>query len=73
MHYPNGDVTQYVSASFLCRVVGGRLHVADDESLDVRWFSPAVLPPQLPPRHGLRIEHALSGDVAAKFLRENHS
>src|SRR5947209_18646239 len=28
--YPNGHQARYVGTTFLCRVTGGRLHVADD-------------------------------------------
>ncbi|HWS57705.1 MAG TPA: NUDIX domain-containing protein [Actinotalea sp.] len=47
VHYPNGDVTQYLDVCFWCRPVGGQAHVADDESLEVAWFAPDALPQDL--------------------------
>ena len=43
--YPNGDVSQYLDLTYRCRWLGGEPYVADDESLDVRWFSLDALPP----------------------------
>jgi 8-oxo-dGTP diphosphatase len=43
--YPNGDQVVYVGIAFRCRVTGGELRVADDESLDVRYFPLDQLPP----------------------------
>jgi 8-oxo-dGTP pyrophosphatase MutT (NUDIX family) len=43
--YPNGDVVQYVAIAFACRVIGGTLKVADEESLDMRFFPIDQLPP----------------------------
>ena len=43
--YPNGDVVQYVAIAFACRVTGGTLKVADEESLDMRFFPIDRLPP----------------------------
>ena len=48
INYPNGDVVRYVGISFLCEVVGGHLHVADDESLEFRYFAMDELPPLHP-------------------------
>jgi ADP-ribose pyrophosphatase YjhB (NUDIX family) len=59
--YPNGHRVQYVGISFLCRAVGGQLRVADDESLEVRFFSIDELP-ELRADQLLRVRHALSGD-----------
>ena len=42
--YPNGDKVQYTSIVFKCKIVGGTLYVADDESVDLRFFSPDDLP-----------------------------
>ncbi|ADG77310.1 NUDIX hydrolase OS=Tsukamurella paurometabola (strain ATCC 8368 / DSM / CCUG 35730 / CIP 100753/ JCM 10117 / KCTC 9821 / NBRC 16120 / NCIMB 702349 / NCTC 13040) OX=521096 GN=Tpau_0673 PE=4 SV=1 [Tsukamurella paurometabola] len=43
--YPNGDTAQYLTLLFLCRYLSGEAHVADDESLEIAWFSPEALPP----------------------------
>jgi len=64
--YPNGDKVQYVGPVFLCNVTGGELTVADDESLDLRYFAMNELP-DLRPDHLSRIEHALADRPAAYF------
>ncbi len=61
--YPNGDQVSIISITFACRVAGGQLEAQDDESLDLRYFSPEQLPPDLLERHRERIRHALSGQV----------
>lgn len=43
--HANGDVAQYTGLVFRCRTVGGQAGVGDDESIDVRWWSSATLPP----------------------------
>ena len=48
--YANGDQTQYLDLSFVCRLAEGgsaEPRVADDESLEVGWFSPDALPEPL--------------------------
>jgi len=47
VHYPNGDVAQYLDLTFWCRYVAGTAHVADDESLAVGWFPLDALPAEL--------------------------
>jgi len=42
--HPNGDRAQYLELTFRCRPVGGQAHVADEESIEVGWFSPSDLP-----------------------------
>jgi len=49
--YPNGDMVADTAIVFACQVVTGAKRVADDESLDLRWF----LPDSLPVREGSRI------------------
>jgi 8-oxo-dGTP pyrophosphatase MutT (NUDIX family) len=66
VRYPNGDEVLYVASVFRCRPIGGTAKVADDESLEVRYFAPDALP-ELLGTHRLRIEHALSGGKAAAF------
>ena len=46
--YPNGHRCMYVTTTFRCRVIGGHLHAADEESLEVAWFHPDALPPMRP-------------------------
>jgi 8-oxo-dGTP pyrophosphatase MutT (NUDIX family) len=47
--YPNGDEAEYMIALFECRVVGGRLGGSDGESLELRYFPAAALPPLFAP------------------------
>lgn len=60
--YPNGDVVQYVAIAFACRVIGGKLKVGDDESLDMRFFAPDQLPP-LREDQRQRLEQAIAGNA----------
>ena len=46
--YANGDTCRYLDLLFICRAQEGACaHVADDESIDVGWFSPDALPSPL--------------------------
>ena len=45
VEYPNGDVADYVSIMFACRVLSGTPEPRDGEALDVRFFPPDALPP----------------------------
>lgn len=42
--HANGDHAQYLAHTFRCRYLGGEAHVADDESLEVRWCPVDTLP-----------------------------
>ncbi|PJF34829.1 MAG: NUDIX hydrolase [Candidatus Thermofonsia Clade 1 bacterium] len=66
VRYPNGDQAYIVSITFACRPLRGEPHVNDDESLEVRYFSPDQLPP-LPERTRLRIDLALQNDPRCQF------
>jgi 8-oxo-dGTP pyrophosphatase MutT (NUDIX family) len=55
---PNGDRVQYLAMTYLCRAVGGRARVNDDESTEVCWFAVDELP-QLPQRHAQCLQAAL--------------
>ena len=57
--YPNGDRSQYLDLTFLCRYVSGEPHVADDESVAVGWFTLDDLPPDLAPTSRQRLDHTL--------------
>jgi 8-oxo-dGTP diphosphatase len=56
--YPNGDAAQYVTIAFRCRPVSGTPHVADEESLEVKYFPLDALPPGLTQSHLERIGEA---------------
>jgi len=58
--YPNGDVVQYVAIAFACRVTGGTLKVADEESLDMRFF-PIDRLPSLRADQRERLQQAMMG------------
>jgi ADP-ribose pyrophosphatase YjhB (NUDIX family) len=64
--HPNGDRARYLDLTFACTWLSGEPYVADDESLDARWWPLAELPPMAPVLLE-RIDAALSGEVAARF------
>ncbi len=66
--FPNGDQAHLVSATFECRIVGGRLRADGEESLEVAYFPPDSLPEELVCDHAIRVRDALSGREAA-FVR----
>ena len=66
VRYPNGDEVLYTATAFLCRPIGGKLMIGDDESLELRYFDADSLP-KLMASHVLRIEHALSGEQRAYY------
>ena len=67
--YANGDVVLYHSFAFECRIVGGEMHVADDESLELRFFGADELPDDLRELDRHRILHALKRHDRAEFFR----
>lgn len=67
--YPNGDRAQYLDVCFLLRATGGRARVADDENLDVAWFSPDEIPEPLTETSALRLAKALEDNAEAWFHR----
>jgi len=64
--YPNGDRVQFVSATFECQVVGGRLRADGEESLEVAYYRATDLPADLVCDHAIRIQDALDGAVAVR-------
>jgi 8-oxo-dGTP pyrophosphatase MutT (NUDIX family) len=64
--YPNGDRARYLDLTFACTWVSGEAHVADDESVDVRWCPVTELPP-MGSWMAERIEAAVSGEREARF------
>ncbi|HZL36925.1 MAG TPA: NUDIX domain-containing protein [Tepidisphaeraceae bacterium] len=67
VRYTNGDKVMYTAMAFRCRPIGGELRVADDESLEVRYFQPDALPDSVTQVQRLKIEHALAGAHSAYF------
>jgi len=65
--FPNGDQAHLVSATFECRIVGGRLRPDGEESLEVAYFPPDSLPEDLLCDHASRVQDALSGREVAVF------
>lgn len=65
IHYPNGDVAQYLDVCFWCRAVGGEARVGDDESLDVGWFPVDDLPEPLHAATDERVRRTLAYAAAA--------
>ena len=66
--HANGDRASYLDLTFACTYVSGEAHVADDESVDVRWF-PRDAMPEMAESMARRIADALSGEQAARFVR----
>ena len=66
--YDNGDRAVYLDTTFACSWVAGEPYVADDESVDARWWPLAELPPMSPWMRE-RVEAALSGEREARFRR----
>ena len=64
--HSNGDLAVYLDLTFACSWVSGEAHVADDESIDVRWWPLDGLPP-MGPTQVERLEEALSGEERARF------
>ena len=65
--YPNGDLASYMDHVFVCTWVSGEPYVADDESVDARWFSLGGLPEMREEQRG-RIVAATSGEDRARFV-----
>ncbi|AZM44708.1 NUDIX hydrolase [Streptomyces sp. WAC 06738] len=57
IQYPNGDKCQFMDITLRCRATGGEARVNDDEGLEVGWFAPDALPPDLEDfaRHRIRL------------------
>jgi ADP-ribose pyrophosphatase YjhB (NUDIX family) len=64
--YPNGDKASFVVTTFRCTPLSGEAHVADDESLEVGWFSPEDLP-SLSDTHRTRLAEAMRQDGVVAF------
>lgn len=45
VRYPNGDNVEYTTTVFACKTLMGSLEPQDDESADLRYFRPEVMPP----------------------------
>lgn len=65
---PNGDVCQYLDHQFLARPLGSGedAHIADDESLEIRWVDVDDLPP-MEHRFVNSLRRALAGDLRTRF------
>lgn len=66
--HANGDQATYLDHCFSCRYVEGTPHVADDESMDVRWF-PATALPEMSAAFRERIRVALRDETVTRFER----
>ena len=61
--YADGNVVHYVSASFLCRVIGGEPTVTE-ESTELVWSDPLALPQPFVPSQRIRVDDWLVGNTA---------
>jgi ADP-ribose pyrophosphatase YjhB (NUDIX family) len=66
--HANGDRAAYLDLTFACSWVSGEAHVADDESVDVRWW-PLDAMPQLGAYMADRVAAAVSDEREARFVR----
>jgi ADP-ribose pyrophosphatase YjhB (NUDIX family) len=62
----NGDRAVYLDLAFACSWVSGEPYVADDESIDVRWWPVDGLP-EMKPMLLERIDAALSDETTTRF------
>jgi len=67
--HANGDRARYLDHCFTCRYVTGEAHVADDESIDVAWFTVSDLP-QMREIFRQRIACALEDQGLTRFELE---
>ena len=67
--HANGDLATYLDLTFTCTWFDGEAHVADDESRDVAWVRRDDLAERgLSDEMLRRIDAALSGEIATRFL-----
>jgi 8-oxo-dGTP pyrophosphatase MutT (NUDIX family) len=66
--HANGDRASYLDLTFACTWLSGEAHVADDESVDVRWWPADALPPMAPHLRA-RVEAGLADEERARFVR----
>ena len=64
--HTNGDRAEYLDLTFACGWLSGEPYVADDESVDVRWWPLEALPPMSPALLE-RIDAAASEESQARF------
>jgi 8-oxo-dGTP pyrophosphatase MutT (NUDIX family) len=65
--YSNGDQVLYTSIAFACKMLPGQQpHIADDESLELRFFPPDALP-NLWPVDRRAVEDAVANDPKTRF------
>src|SRR5882724_2597118 len=63
--YPNQDAILFSDVVVGCRPVGGTVHINDDESLEVRYFEPGLLP--ITPKQIAVVNQALRNDPRTHF------
>jgi 8-oxo-dGTP pyrophosphatase MutT (NUDIX family) len=66
VHYADGNVVQYVSCLFECRITGGAPTLSD-ETTALAWFQPDALPTPFVPTHLIRLQDAVAGQPAAFY------
>jgi len=65
--YADGNVAQYVTALFACRVIGGTLQ-ACSETLELQYFDPGTIPADLVSTHRIYLQDAFA-DRPDAFIR----
>jgi hypothetical protein len=52
---------QLVGASFLGRIIGGKMIESNEETAELRWFAPDALPENMTPLSQARLRSYLAG------------
>ena len=66
--YPNQDEVQLISILFACQIIDGELTITNDnESLEVAFFTPSVMPITIMAHHRIYLEEALKDNVTTHF------
>ncbi len=63
IQFPNGDKCQFFVLNFFTRRFQGGLVISDGESLDLKWFSPKLLPDLLPNMRASIVSYELFKDT----------
>jgi 8-oxo-dGTP pyrophosphatase MutT (NUDIX family) len=67
VRYPDGNVPQYVTMLFVCRMLGGSFQTCH-ETLELQYFDPSKLPDDLVSTHRIYLEDA-AADRPDAFIR----
>jgi 8-oxo-dGTP pyrophosphatase MutT (NUDIX family) len=66
VHYPDGNVVQYISCLFECRIVRGTPALSE-ETIALDWFVAGNLPDLFVPHHRQRVQDACARQAEAFY------